>query len=193
MEVEGKGPGWTVGMIGDHRSDRVLYEIAWVRRGPNGGAVDTQTGRAVGRHSWWAGWAMFAMAFLPPARARPCAFPFHACPTGPISTRMKNGLGCTRTVTASVACGRSRRIMAPGDFRHRRRFHRSAPSRGTSRSFGHRDCVAHVRGRPPVAPRLGDEAEAAARAAGVTDDSRAVKPTWPWRGRNSVAGPKPKL
>ncbi len=74
-------------------------------------------------------------------------------------------LGCTDVVAVS-ACGSFREDMAPGDFVIVSDFIDRTFAR--EKSFFGPGCVAHVSVAHPVCARLGDAAEAAARAAGVT-------------------------
>jgi len=74
-------------------------------------------------------------------------------------------LGCTDVIAVS-ACGSFRDDMAPGDFVIVSDFIDRTFAR--EKSFFGTGCVAHVSVAHPVCARLGDAAEAAARAAGVT-------------------------
>jgi 5'-methylthioadenosine phosphorylase len=74
-------------------------------------------------------------------------------------------LGVTDIVSVS-ACGSFREAMAPGDFVIVDQFIDRTHARAAS--FFGTGCVAHVSMAHPVCPRLGDAAEAAARAEGIT-------------------------
>lgn len=74
-------------------------------------------------------------------------------------------LGCTDVISVS-ACGSFRAEMAPGDFVIVSDFIDRTFAR--EKSFFGTGCVAHVSVAHPVCARLGDAAEAAGRAAGVT-------------------------
>ena len=74
-------------------------------------------------------------------------------------------LGVTDIVSVS-ACGSFREAMAPGDFVIVDQF--IDRTVGRAASFFGTGCVAHVSMAHPVCPRLGDAAEAAARAEGIT-------------------------
>ncbi len=74
-------------------------------------------------------------------------------------------LGVTDVFSVS-ACGSFREAMAPGDFVIVDQFIDRTHARASS--FFGTGCVAHVSMAHPVCPRLGDAAEAAARAEGIT-------------------------
>ena len=74
-------------------------------------------------------------------------------------------LGCTDVISVS-ACGSFREEMAPGDFVIVSDFIDRTFAR--EKSFFGTGCVAHVSVAHPVCARLGDAAEAAGKAAGVT-------------------------
>jgi 5'-methylthioadenosine phosphorylase len=74
-------------------------------------------------------------------------------------------LGVTDIVSVS-ACGSFREAMAPGDFVIVDQF--IDRTVGRAASFFGTGCVAHVSMAHPVCARLGDAAEAAARAEGIT-------------------------
>jgi 5'-methylthioadenosine phosphorylase len=74
-------------------------------------------------------------------------------------------LGVTDIFSVS-ACGSFREAMAPGDFVIVDQFIDRTVGRPSS--FFGTGCVAHVSMAHPVCPRLGDAAEAAARAEGIT-------------------------
>ncbi|KPP86869.1 MAG: methylthioadenosine phosphorylase MtaP [Rhodobacteraceae bacterium HLUCCA08] len=104
-----------------------------------------------------------AMAFLP----RHGRGHVHSPSTVPYRANIDalKRLGCTDVISVS-ACGSFRADMAPGDFVIVDDFIDRTFAR--DKSFFGIGCVAHVSVAHPVCPRLGDAAEAAARAAGVT-------------------------